>query len=154
MNKNRLVKRIVVAAGFLFLCAAPGLSLDQNNSSGAVPPSHITSPPARPRTNTSPPDFFAGLTLTADQKVKVAQIHEDTKSRLKALANDHKLSPEVKDAMLQGYRRIENTAIFNVLTPDQQQEVRKRVAAWRVKARGPQHQSQQLRLPVRKSQPE
>jgi len=80
--------------------------------------------------------------LTDDQKAKINQIHQNAKSRLEAVAKDEKLSPEAKDAMLQGYRRIENGQIFDVLTPEQQQEVRKRMSAWRAAARQDQHRSQ------------
>jgi Spy/CpxP family protein refolding chaperone len=97
---------------------------------------------------TSSPDPFAGLALTDEQKAKIEQIHQETKSRLEAVTKDQKLSPEVKDAMLQGYRRLENGKIFDVLTPDQQREVRKRMSAWRAAARQQQHQSRQLQPPV------
>ncbi len=156
MNKNGFVKRAVIAAEFLLLCAAPGLSREQTSQPSPAPPPHITSPPARPRNTTSPPDFFAGLTLTDDQKTKIDQIHEDTKSRLEAVAKDKKLSPEAKDAMLQGYRRIEINKTFEVLTPEQQRVVRQRMSAWRAAARQKQHQSQQAQPQPqeRKPQPE
>jgi len=148
MNKNGFVKRIVLLAGFLFLCAAAGLSREQTSPPAAAPLPHITSP-ARPGNSASPPDFFAGLTLTDDQKAKIDQIHQDTKWRAEAVAKDQKLSPEVKDAMLQGYRRIENGKILDVLTPEQQQEVRRRKSAWRTAARQRQQPLQQPQLPER-----
>ena len=154
MNKNGFVKRVGVAVGFLFLCAAPGLSSEQTAPPSAAPPPQITSPPARPGNKGSPPDFFAGLTFTDDQKAKIDAIHEDTKSRLEAVANDKKLSPEAKDAMLSGYHRIENSKIFDVLTPEQQREVHKRISAWRAAARQHPHQLPQPHPPERKSQPE
>jgi hypothetical protein len=77
-----------------------------------------------------------GLTLTGDQKAKIDQIREETKSRLAAVANDKKLSPEAADALARGYQRMENGKILDVLTPEQQQQVRKRVAAFRAKADG------------------
>ncbi len=150
MNDNGLAKRRVIAAGFLFLCAATGLSRGQSSPTGAAPPS-VKSSPALPRGNTSPPDFFAGLAFTDDQKAKIDQIHQDTKSRLEAVNQDQKLSPEAKEAMLGGYHRIENGKIFEVLTPDQQQEVRKRASAWRASARQRQSQLHESQLPERKS---
>jgi Spy/CpxP family protein refolding chaperone len=94
--------------------------------------------------------LLAGLTLSDDQKAKIHQIREETKSRLTAVANDKKLSPEAADAMLRGYQRMENAKILEVLTPEQQHEVRQRIAAWRAAAgktqyplRQPQYQSKQ-----------
>ena len=151
MNKNHFAKRVVVAAEFLFLCAALGLSREQNSTPGGGPLPQTASPATRPRKNTRPPDFLAGLTLTDDQKAKIDQIRQNAKSRLEAVAKDEKLSPEAKDAMLQGYRRIENGQIFDVLTPEQQQEVRKRMSAWRAAARQDQHQLQQQRQVPRRN---
>jgi hypothetical protein len=147
MNKNKLAKRLVVIAGFLFLGAAPGLSGEQVSPAGVAPSSHITSPPVRPGNGSPPPDFFAGLTLSDGQKAKIDQIHAESKSRLELVANDNKLSPDAKDAMLRGYRWIENNKIFGVLTPEQQREVRSRIANWRASARPQQHQSQQPQRP-------
>ena len=135
MNMNCFAKRGVIVTGVLFLCAASGLAGDETTAPVGAPPPHLASPAARPRRNIPPPDILAGLTLTDDQKAKIEKIRQDTKSREEALAKDTKLSPEVKDAMLQGYRRIENSEIFEVLTPEQKQEVRKRISAWRDSAR-------------------
>jgi Spy/CpxP family protein refolding chaperone len=86
--------------------------------------------------------LLEGLTLTDDQKAKIDQIRGETKSRLAAVASDKKLSPEAADALARGYQRMENGKILEVLTPEQQQEVRKRVAAFRAKAGGkPQYPS-------------
>ena len=132
MRKNKIafVKPVVIA-GFLFLCAAPGPASGQSSPPGAAP-----HPPMRSaaRNSTAPPDLLEGLTLTDDQTAKIDQIREETKSRLAAVANDKKLSPEASDAMLRGYQRIEDGKILEVLTPEQQQEVRKRIAAWRAAA--------------------
>jgi hypothetical protein len=87
----------------------------------------------------APPDLLEGLTLADDQKVKIDQIREETKSHLAAVANDKKLSPEAADAMRRGYQRFENTKILEVLTLEQQQEVRKRIAAWRAASGKPQY---------------
>lgn len=135
MNMNCFAKRGVIASGVLFLCAASGLGGDQTTPPVGAPPPPLASSAARPRRNVPPPDILAGLTLTDDQKAKIEKIHQNAKSRQEAVAKGTKLSPEVKDAMLQGYRRIENNEIFEVLTPEQKQEVRKRISAWRASAR-------------------
>ena len=135
MSKIAFVKTVVAAGGFLFfLCAAPTLALGQPNQPGAAPPAPMKSASAPRGKSAAAPDLLAGLTLTNDQKAKIDQIREQTKSRLAAVANDKKLSPEVADAFLRGYQRMENGKILEVLTPEQQQEVRKRIAAWRAGA--------------------
>jgi Spy/CpxP family protein refolding chaperone len=105
------------------------------------------------RNTTAPPDLLEGLTLTDDQKAKIDQIREETKSRLAAVANDKKLSPEASDAMLRGYQRIEDGKILEVLTPEQQQEVRKRIAAWRAAAGKPQYPLRRPPVPEQTPQP-
>jgi hypothetical protein len=87
----------------------------------------------------APPDLLEGLALTDDQKAKIAQIREETKSHLAAVDNDKKLSPEAADAMRRGYQRFENGKILQVLTLEQQQQVRKRIAASRAAAGKPQY---------------
>jgi Spy/CpxP family protein refolding chaperone len=131
MNKNRIAKRVVVAFGFLFLCAARAPASAQSNPPSAAPTPLAASPTARPKKDTPPIDYFAGLTLTDEQKAKIAEIRQNSKSRLDAVVKDEKLSPEQKDAFLTGYRREENSEIFAVLTPEQQSEVRKRMRAQR-----------------------
>jgi Spy/CpxP family protein refolding chaperone len=150
MSKHAFVKRVGVAGGFIFLCASPRLSLGQPSPAGAAPFPLIkpTPPPAQQRmTYISPTEFLAGLTLTDNQKAKINQIREDTKSHLAAVAKDQKLGPEVKDAMIGGYQRIENSQIFGVLTPEQQQQVRKRISTLRAAAQQPKNQSQRTAVP-------
>ena len=151
MSKIAFVKTVVAAGGFLFiLCAAPKLALGQPNQPSAAPPAPMKSASAPRGKSAAAPDLLAGLTLTNDQRAKIDQIREQTKSRLAAVANDKKLSPEAADAFLRGYQRMENGKILEVLTPEQQQEVRKRIADWRGAAgktqypfRQPQNQSRQ-----------
>ena len=155
MNKNSLARQIVVAFGFLFLYAAPGLSGEQSAPPVATPPSRMAPRAGRPTRDSPPPDIFAGLTFTDDQQAKIDQIRRNAKSHQEAVAKDTKLSPETKEAMLHGYRRIENSAIFDVLTPVQKQEVRKRISAWRTAAQQGHHQSQQRpQLPQNETHPQ
>ena len=153
MNRNTLVKRVVVAGGFLLLCAVPRLGLAQSNPPGAAPLHRVQPASARPGNHTLPPDLLAGLTLTDEQQAKVDQIRADTKSRLAAVAKDERLGPEVKNAMLVGFQRIENNKIIEVLTLDQKREVRMRIAEWRAAKQPPQHPPQQPPVPEGNSQP-
>jgi len=136
MSKIAFVKTVIAAGGFLFLCTAPELVVGQSiqgqsSQPGAVPPAPIKSGLAPRGKSAAPPDLLEGLTLADDQKAKIDQIREETKSRMAAVTNDKKLSPEAADSMLRGYQRLENGRILEVLTLEQQQQVRKRIADWR-----------------------
>lgn len=144
MSKIAFVKTVIAAGGFLFLCATPELALGQSSQPGAAPPAPMKSALAAPGKSAGPPDLLKGLTLADDQKAKIGQIREETKSHLAALANDKQLSPEAADAMRRGYERFENVKVLEVLTPEQQQEVRKRIAAWRARAGKPQYPLRQV----------
>jgi Spy/CpxP family protein refolding chaperone len=137
MSRFAFVKTVAAAGGILLLCAASESALGQSNQPGAAPPAPMKSASA-PR-GKAPPDLLEGLTLTDDQKAKIEQIREDTKSRLAAVTNDRKLSPEAANAFLQGYQRNENAKILEVLTPQQQREVRKRLATLRAARGKPQY---------------
>ena len=147
------MKSVVAVGGFLlFLCAAPMLALGQPSQPGAAPPAPMKSALAPRGKSATPPDLLEGLTLTGDQKAKIDRIREETKSRLAAVANDKKLSPEAADAFRRGYQRNENGKILEVLTPVQQQEVRQRIAAWRATAGKSQYPSRKL-APGTQNQP-
>jgi Spy/CpxP family protein refolding chaperone len=131
MSKKRFAKQVAVAAGFYFLSASPGLTRAQSSPPSLVQTPHAASPAAQPKKGAPSTDVYAGLQFTDDQKAKIGQIHQNIKSRMDAVAKGEKLSEDQKQAMLEGYRRIENGEIFKVLTPEQQEEVRKRVHALR-----------------------
>lgn len=131
MKKIRSAKRVALAAGVFFLCAAPGLTRAQSSPPGPVQTPHNASPVARPKKDTLPTDDLSGLTFTHEQKAKIDQIRQNFTLRRDAVVKDEKLSPEQKAAMLQGFQRMENGQIFTVLDPEQQLEVRKKVLARR-----------------------
>jgi len=139
MCKFAFVRATIAAGGFLFLCAAPESALGQSSQSGAATPAPMKTSSAPRGKSAAPPDLLEGLTLAVDQKAKIDQIRADTKSRLAAVANDNELSPEVADAMRLGYERNENGRILEVLTPEQKQQVLKRIAAWRASTGKPQY---------------
>ena len=153
MSKIAFVKTVVAAGGFLFLCAAPKPALGQPNQPGVAPPAPMKSASAPRGKSAAAPDLLAGLTLADDQKAKIDQIREETKSRLAAVTNDKKLSPEAANAMLQGLQRIENGKILEVLTQEQQQEVRRRLSAWRASVGQRPHQFKQPRALEKAPQP-
>lgn len=155
MNKNTFVKRAVIAGGFLILFAAPRQALGQPSPTSAAQFPLIKptpTPPQQRMTYISPAEYLTGLMLTDDQKAKINQVREDTRSHLAAVVKDQKLGPEVKEAMVGGYQRIENSKIFEVLTPEQQGEVRRRIATLRAAAQKRQNPSEQPPVPARNPQ--
>lgn len=145
MRKIVFVNGVLTAGGFLLLCAAPILAYGQSTQSSAVPPPAPMKSALPPRGRSAqPPDFLDGLELADDQKAKIAQIREDTKSRMAATETDKRLSPEAADAMRRGYQRLENGKILEVLTLEQQTQVRKRMAAFRAAAGKPQYPMRKL----------
>ena len=139
MDANRIPKRVAVAVAFLFMGATPGLTRQQNAPSSSPPQSaapapvqtvpYAAAPGVRPKREATPEDDLAGLTYTDEQKAKIDKIRETAKMRADAIKRDEKLNPDQKQAMLDGYRRMEIREIFGVLTPEQQAEVRKKALA-------------------------
>jgi Spy/CpxP family protein refolding chaperone len=147
MKKNRITQ-MTAAAGFLFLCWAPGLTRAQDSAPGPAPTPHLSSPASGPKKDSHPPDDLAGLTYTAEQQAKVDQIRQTAKQRMDAVKEDEKLAPEVKQAMLDGYQRIEINELYQVLTPEQQKEVRKKALARRNAQQQAEQQKKQNRPPT------
>jgi Spy/CpxP family protein refolding chaperone len=139
MSQVAFVKTVFAAAGLMVVMssAAPEWARGQSLLSGAAPPASMQSAPLGK--SAAPPDLLQGLTLADEQKAKIDQIREETKSRVAAVSNDKRLTADVADAFRQGYRRSENVKILEVLTPAQRQEVRKRIADWRAAAVKPQY---------------
>ena len=131
MKTKRIRKQVTVAAGFLFLWWAPGLAGAQDSAPGSAPPPPLASPETRVKKESNPLDDFAGLTYTDEQKAKIDQIRQTTRQRMDLVRKDEKLTPEAKQAMLEGYQRLEIGELFEVLTPEQQTEVRKKAQARR-----------------------
>jgi hypothetical protein len=129
MNRNRFAKRMAAAAGFFFLCAAPGLTRTQSSPPSPALAPHKAPPAVQPQKNTSPVDDFAGLTYTDEQKARIDHIHQDIKSRMDEAAKDEKLTAEQKGAMLAGYQRLERSQVFKVLNSQQRKEVLRRIRA-------------------------
>jgi hypothetical protein len=129
MSKNRFAKRMAVAAGFFFLCAAPGLTRAQSSPPSPAPTPPKTAPAVRAKKNTPPPDYFAGLQYTDEQQGRIDQIHQDMKTRMDAVAKDQKLTAEQKDAMLAAFQRSERSQVYRVLTSAQRKEVARRARA-------------------------
>jgi hypothetical protein len=127
MEKNQHTKGI--ATVLLFLCVTPGLTRAQSSTPSPMPAPPAGAPVIQPMRDSQPTDDFAGLKFIVDQKAKIDQIHQDMKSRKDAVVKDEKLTVEQRDAMLEGYRRMERAQVFKLLAPEQQREVRARIRA-------------------------
>ena len=125
MKQNRFRKSLAVAAGFIVLGAA--LTRAQSGSHGPAQSQKVTSSEADAKKDSLPADDFAGLTYSDEQKAEIDKIHQDTKARKDAVAKDERLNGDQKDAMLQGYTRIEYRRVYGVLTPEQQMQVRQKI---------------------------
>lgn len=134
MNKGRFAKAGAVAAGLFFLSTLPALTRGQ---SPPTPPAEIpqtTSPPPRAAKAQRPSDIFAGLQYTEEQQAKIEKIRQDMNLRRDAVIKNDKLDPDQKNAFFQGFERMERSEIYEVLTPEQKTEVRKRLQAERQEA--------------------
>ncbi len=128
MNKMKIGNASIATIAFLVVSAASPL---MTSGKSPVPdtPAHAKMPAARARVSSRVTDYLGGINLTEEQKVKIAQIYRKEKSHFEAVANDAALDADKKRAMMQGFQRLENAEVFEVLTPDQQTEVRRRFRA-------------------------
>jgi hypothetical protein len=131
MNKNRFGKPVAVAVGFFLLCTAAGLTRAQSAAPGPAQTPRVASPGAQPKRDATPPDDFAGLQYTDEQKAAIDLIRQQTKLHKDTVLKDEKLNADQKDAMILGYTRLEYGQIYRELTPEQKREVRKRNSARR-----------------------
>jgi Spy/CpxP family protein refolding chaperone len=129
MNTNRFAKSLAVSAAFLFLFSAPGLVRAYSTPAGGGQTPTPTMPGSQAESSSNPAEYFEGLDYTPEQKAQIDKIQHDAEMRKAAVAKDQKLDQDQKDAMVKGYTRLEYGAIFKVLTPEQQRQVREKVHA-------------------------
>jgi len=139
MNRNSITKQIALAAGFLALTFAPGISRAQSSSqppqdqSQGVPTQH------EGRMHGA----MKGLNLTDDQKAEMKKIHESTKTQLDAVNKDESLTADQKEAKIHQLRHGARTQMVKLLTPEQRQQMRANVHA----LRAPRWEKQQQQPP-------
>jgi hypothetical protein len=131
MNNNRIAKSFVVAVAFASLFAVSAMAGAQGVHSSVVQASYASSHEIQSKGDSLPPDDFAGLSYTEEQKSELDKIHRETESNKAAVARDEKLNADQKNAMLLGYTRMEYGRTFKVLSPEQQRQVRQRILARR-----------------------
>ena len=139
MFTPRAATKAAVAAASLFL-AMPVLALTEHSTptvptasqaplQQAARPAAQQSASTRPQAPGNPEEDFVGLDYSDEQKAAIEKIHRQTVTRREAILRDTKLSQEQRDAMLFGYKRMEYTDIYKVLTPEQQSKVRDKIKA-------------------------
>ena len=129
MNTNRFAKTFAVLAGLIFLYTASAGALSA--ASDATQPPRPASRGTHPKAESLPEDDFAGLNYTDEQRGEIDKIHRETESHKATVAKDEKLTADPKGAMILGYTRMEYVAIFKILSPEQQKQVRQRITARR-----------------------
>ena len=140
MIRNSVTKQIAVAAGFLALTFAPGISRAQ---SGSQPQAQDQSQaaPATPRQHEGRMHgAMQGLNLTDDQKAAMKKIHESTKAQLDAVNKDESLTADQKAAKTHELRHGARMQMAKLLTPEQRQQMKANVRALRASRREQQQQ--------------
>jgi periplasmic protein CpxP/Spy len=142
MIQNKIAKQAVLAAGFLALTFAPGITRAQ---SAAQTPSQDQSQaaPATPQQPRGKHGAMAGLNLTDDQKAQMKKIRESTKSQVAAVKNDSSLTTEQQQAKIHEARRSGRVQMVKLLTPEQRQQMKANVRELRAARREKQQQQQQ-----------
>jgi hypothetical protein len=131
MNKKRLARQIAVAIGFILPIAAPGPVIAQSASRNSVQTPRAASPEAQPTSNAVREDDFDGLNYSVEQKTEIDKIHRETESHKETIANNTALNADQKNALILGYTRLEYGRIFQVLSMEQQKQVRQKILARR-----------------------
>lgn len=107
--------------------------LDANNRTQVTPtpqPEQKTAARVPDPANTTAEDaILSGLSLTEDQKAKIAGFHKELRNHVDLVIKDNRNTKDQKEALIEGMRRMERREVFMVLTPEQQQEVMKKSAS-------------------------
>jgi hypothetical protein len=153
MNSNRrkiralLASAIVIVSSISVAAQQPArASIDNANTRPAqlpnpyrsigtistpAPSRSTTRPTARQRTPLTEADLLSGVNLSEQQKAAIDQIHHQMRAKMQIVARDENESPEQKSAMLEGMSRMQLRQVFDVLKPEQREDVRKKIQAAR-----------------------
>lgn len=111
----------------------------------SVPAIAMVKPAADPQTATKEPGMrdrlqnaVESLNLTDDQKPKVDSIFADAKTQRKTIFSDTTLTDDQKKEKMKELHQSTMTKLNGVLTPDQQTELRTKMAAARERTAPPQ----------------
>ena len=140
MNRNCITKQIAVAAGFLALTFAPGISRAQDSAQAAAQDQSQTATAAPAKHEGRMHGAMKGLNLTDDQKAEMKKIHEATKSQVDALKQDGSLTADQREAKIHEMRRSARMQMVKLLTPEQREQMRANIHASRASRRERQKQ--------------
>jgi Spy/CpxP family protein refolding chaperone len=140
MTRNSFTKQIAVAAGFLALTLAPGISRAQDSSQAAAQDQSQAASAAPAQQEGRMHGAMSGLNLTYDQKAEMKKIHEATKSQLDAVKTDESLTADQKDAKIHQLRHSARLQMVKLLTPEQRQQMKANVRRLRAARREKQQQ--------------
>lgn len=128
--------------------ARPTLGL--SSTTPALPPGvaqglnrSTSRPTVRQRTPLTEADLLSGVNLSDQQKAAIDRIHHDMRAKMEIVSKDQNESPEQKAAMLEGMNRMQLRQVFDVLSSEQREEVRKKISAMRAV----EHQNQKPPAP-------
>jgi Spy/CpxP family protein refolding chaperone len=140
MIRNSVTKQIAVAAGFLALTFAPGISRAQSGSQAPAQDQSQAAPAAPAQHEGRMRGAMKGLNLTDDQKAAMKTIHESTKAKLDAVNKDESLTADQKAAKTHELRHGARMQMVKLLTPEQRQQMKANVRALRASRREQQQQ--------------
>lgn len=143
MIRNNVTKQIAVAAGFLALTFAPGISRAQSSSQAPAQDQSQAAPAAPAQREGRMHGAMKGLNLTDDQKAAMKNIHESTKAQLDAVNKDESLSADQKTAKIHELRHGARLQMVKLLTPEQREQMKANVRALRASRREKQQQPPQ-----------
>jgi Spy/CpxP family protein refolding chaperone len=143
MIRNNVTKQIAVAAGFLALTFAPGISRAQSSSQAPAQDQSQAAPAAPAQREGRMHGAMKGLNLTDDQKAAMKNIHESTKAQLDAVNKDESLSADQKSAKIHELRHGARLQMVKLLTPEQREQMKANVRALRASRREKQQQPPQ-----------
>ena len=135
MIRNSFMKQIAVAAGFLALTFAPGISRAQSGSQPPAQDQSQAAPTAPAQREGRMHGAMQGLNLTDDQKEAMKKIHESTKAQLDAVNTDESLTADQKEAKIHQLRHGARMQMVKLLTPEQRQQMKANVRALRASRR-------------------
>jgi periplasmic protein CpxP/Spy len=129
MIRTNITKQMAVAAGFLALSLAPGISRAQSSSPPPAKDQSQSAPAAPAQQEGRMHGAMKGLNLTDDQKAEMKKIHESAKAQLDAVNKDESLTADQKEAKVHQLRHGARLQMVKLLTPEQQQQMRANVRA-------------------------
>lgn len=142
MIQNKVAKQVVLAAGFVALTLAPGITRAQSTAPTQSQDQSQAAPPA-PQKHSGKHGAMAGLNLTDDQKAQMKKIRESTKSQVDAVKNDSSLTADQQQAKIHEARRSGRMQMVKLLTPEQRQQMKANIRELRAARREKQQQQQQ-----------